>query len=215
MPIESSCQLAYIRFVDRDKEIREEFLGFLTLECITGDALSSALLSWLQTHEIDITFCRGQGYDGASCMSSSNVGVQAKIREVSPLAFYTHFQSHQLNLCVVKACSIPRIRNASGIVSEIAKFFNYSPKRQHFFEHVIESVSPNERKVKLKDLCRTRWIQRIDSYSVFYDLYPAILKTMESTGSSDYGEWSWDAETLAKVVSFTNWKALNFLSPLV
>ena len=60
-----------IRFVDRDKEIREEFLGFLTLERITGDSLSSTLLSWLQTHEIDITFCRGQGYDGASCMSST------------------------------------------------------------------------------------------------------------------------------------------------
>ena len=88
-----------IRFVDRDKQIREEFLGFLTLEHITGDALSSALLSWLQTHEIDITFCRGQGYDGASCMFSSNVGVQGKIREVTPLAFYIHCQSHQLNLC--------------------------------------------------------------------------------------------------------------------
>ena len=71
-----------IRFVDRVKEIREEFLGFLTLERITGDVLSSALLSWLQTHEIDITFCRGQGYDGASCMSSSNVGVQAKSHQL-------------------------------------------------------------------------------------------------------------------------------------
>ena len=104
-----------------------EFLGFLTLERITGNALSSALLSWLQAHEIDIAFCRGQGYDGASCMSSNNVGVQARICEVAPLAFYTHCQSHQLNLCVVKACSIPQIRNASGVVSEVAKFFNYSP----------------------------------------------------------------------------------------
>ena len=69
---------------------------------------------------------------------------------------------------------------------------------------MIESVSPNEKKVKLKDLCRTRWVQRIDSYSVFYELYPAILKTMESirTGSSEYGEWAWDSETLTKAGSF-------------
>ena len=123
-----------IRFVDGDKQIREEFLGFITVERITGEALSTALLSWLEEHEIDI---RGQGYDGASSMSSNSVGVQARIRQVCPLALYTHCQSHQLNLCIVKACSVPHIRNANGVLSEIAKFFNYSPKRQRFFERVI------------------------------------------------------------------------------
>ena len=34
-------------------------------------------------------------------MSSSTVDVQAWIRAVSPMAFYTHCQSHQLNLCIV------------------------------------------------------------------------------------------------------------------
>ena len=94
-------------------------------------------------------------------MSSNNVGVQARIREVCPLALYTHCHSHQLNLCVIKACSIPNIRNANGVISEIAKYFNYSPNRQHFFKHVIDSVTPAEKRVKLKDLCRTRWVERI------------------------------------------------------
>ena len=193
-----------IRFVDSEKCIREEFLGFITVERITGQALATALLSWLKEHNIDISFCRGQGYDGASNMSSSTVGVQALIREVSPLALYTHCHSHQLNLCIVKACSITQIRNAGGLVSEIAKFFNYSPKRQHFFEHVIEAEAPNESKKKLKDLCRTRWVQRIDSYTVFYDLYPSLIKTMEaiSIRSSEYGDWTWDTDTLIKARGF-------------
>lgn len=123
---------------------------------------------------------------------------------VSPLALCSHCQSHRLNLCVVKACSVPQIRNASGVVSEIAKFFNYSPKRQHFIEDVIESVSPAAKKVKLKDLCRTRWVERIDSYLVFYDLYPAIMATMNAIGTCDpeYGNWSWDGETLTKANGF-------------
>ena len=111
-----------IRFVDGDKQSREEFIGFITVERITGEALSAALLSWLEEQEIDITLCRGQGYDGASSMSSSRVGVQARIRQVCPLALYTHCQSHQLNLCIVKACSVPHIRNANGVVSEMSKF---------------------------------------------------------------------------------------------
>ena len=193
-----------IRFVDSEKQIREEFLGFITVERITGEALATALLSWLQAHDLDVSLCRGQGYDGASNMSASTRGVQARIREASPLALYTHCQSHQLNLCIVKVCSIPKIRNASGVISEIAKFFNYSPKRQHFFEHVIESETPTANKKKLKDLCRTRWVQRIDSYTVFYDLYAPIVKTMEhiSTCNSEHGNWSWDTESLTKARGF-------------
>ena len=169
-----------IRFVDSDKNIREDFLGFVTVERITGEALATALLSWLESRNIDVSFCRGQGYDGASNMSSSIAGVQARIRSVSPMAFYTHCQSHQLNLCVVKACSIPQIRNASGVISEIAKFFNYSPKRQHFFEHISDAESPNKTKKKLKDLCKTRWVQRIDSYTVFYDLYASVINSFHA-----------------------------------
>lgn len=156
-----------IRFVDGDKNMREDFLGFIIVEHITGESLATALLSWLEPHNIDVSFRRGQGYDGASSMSSSIAGVHAQIRSVSPMAFYTHCQSHQLNLCIVKACSIPQIRNASGVISEIVKFFNYSPKQQHFFEHVIDAESPNKTKKKLKDLCKTCWVQSIDSYTVF------------------------------------------------
>lgn len=193
-----------LRFVDACQEIREEFLDFVSVERTTGESISAALLSWLDEHGLDVTLCRGKGYDGASRMSSSNVGVQARISQISPLALYTHCQSHQLNLCIVAACSTPQIRNTNGVISEIAKFFNYSPKRQRFFEHVIEAVLPLEKRVKLKDLCRTRWVQRIDSYLIFYDLYLAVIKAMESISmcNSEYGEWSWDSETLTKANGF-------------
>ena len=138
-------------------------------------------------------------------MSSATKGVQAKIQEFSPLTLYTHCHSHQLNLCIVKSCSIPQIRNASGLISEIANFLNYSPKRQDFFEHEIGAESPNKSKKKLKDLCRTRWVQRIDSYTVFYDLHPCIVKTMKAIHehSSNFGEWSWDTDTLIKARVFS------------
>ena len=129
-----------IRLVDKDNNIREEFLGFITVERITGEALATALLSWLEAHNIDDSFCRGQGYDGVSSMSSNTVGIQARIHVVSPMALYTHCQSHQLNLCIVKACSIPQIRNASGVILEIAKFLNYSPKHQHFYRITARQV---------------------------------------------------------------------------
>ena len=95
---------------------------------------------------------RGQGYDGASNMSSNVRGVQGHIQQHAPLAFYTHCQAHQLNLCVVKACGIPDIRNANSVISEIANHFNYYPKRLHFFEYIISQNSVDSNISKFKKI---------------------------------------------------------------
>lgn len=122
-----------IRFVDSENNGRDDFLGFVTVEHIISESLATALLSWLETHNINVSFCRAQGYDRAHSMSSSIVDVQARIHSVSPMASYTHCQSHQLNLCIVKDCSIPQIRNAGGITSKIAKVLQLFPKAPALF----------------------------------------------------------------------------------
>ena len=191
-----------IRFVDSEGSIREEFMDFVSVDRITGEVLSSAILARLQSWDIPITNCRGQGYDGASNMSSSVCGVQGRIQQHAPLAFYTHCQAHQLNLCVVKACGIPDIRNANSVISEIAKFFNYSPKRQHFFEYIISQNSVDRNISKLKKLCKTRWIERIDAYATFFELYPSIISTLEFISSRNDSNWSWDTDTHQKANGF-------------
>ena len=47
---------------------------------------------------------RGQGYNGASNLSSDVAGVQARIKEVAQLATYIHCNSHCLNLVISKIC---------------------------------------------------------------------------------------------------------------
>lgn len=55
---------------------------------------------------------------------------------------------------------------------------------------------------KLKDACRTRWIQRIDSYTVFMELL------CPCHGSTSHGlpnlhcDWDWDGETVTKATGF-------------
>ena len=56
---------------------------------------------------------------------------------------------------------------------------------------------------KLKDTCKTRWIQHIDSYTIFLDLLPAphmTLQVMVSPANFDElgTDWNWDGETLIK-----------------
>ena len=54
--------------------------------------------------DLDIQNCRGQGYDGASNMSSAR-GVQGRLLAENPKAMYIQCNSHVLNLCIVEACN--------------------------------------------------------------------------------------------------------------
>ena len=61
------------RFVDGEKDVREEFLFFLNLERITGEKIAEAILEFLKENNIPASNMLGQGYDGASNMSSGGV----------------------------------------------------------------------------------------------------------------------------------------------
>ena len=74
-----------IRFIDSDKYIREEFIQFSTLVRVTREAVATQICDDIKKLDLDIKSVRGQGYDGASNMSSDRTGVQAHIMKESPL----------------------------------------------------------------------------------------------------------------------------------
>lgn len=104
-------------------------------------------------------------------MSSGKQGVQARIREVAPLALYTHCRSHVLNLSIASACKVPLIRKMVDSLNQVFLFFDNSPKRQRFFEHVLKVCKSESKRVKLHGLCKTRWVERHTCYETFYELY--------------------------------------------
>ena len=96
---------------------------------LTGKAIASVVVSDIEGLGLDICRIHGQGYDGASNMSSSRIGLQACIREKAPLAVYTHCSGHCLNLAISHCCNIPVMTNALDKVQSAFLFFHYSPKR--------------------------------------------------------------------------------------
>ena len=149
-----------LRFVDSGRNIQEEFLDFIKVERITGEVLAREIKNVLARYGLDLQNCRGQGYDGAINMSGAN-GVQGRISAENSKAVYVHCNSHILNLCIVDACSLPPICNMSSAITETANFFHNSAKRQVFLEKVVDNRTPT---VKVKDLCRTRWVYRHEAY---------------------------------------------------
>ena len=69
-----------LRFVDKNFDVREEFLGFLHCKSgLSGKILSEKLLGAISELKLDINDCRGQGYDGAAAVSGTKNGMAAHI----------------------------------------------------------------------------------------------------------------------------------------
>ena len=86
------------------------------------------------------------------------------------------------------------IQDYSTESCEIARFFQ-------LLEKAIDKVDPTPRAMKLKDVCRTRWVERIEAYATFLELLVPLQLSLEAmvhpTLHSDLGmDWSWDGETI-------------------
>ena len=66
-------------------------------------------------------------------------------------------------------------------VDKISGFFSNSPKRQLALEEWIDNVLPEENRMKLKVLCRTRWVERHEAlnFEVFIDPFSQLAVVLK------------------------------------
>ena len=185
---------------------REVLLDLCDLPRTTGKVIATTILESLQRQKINIKDCCGQAYDTTASMSSDKKGVQAEISKYAPDAEYQGCCLHSLNLVICHACKIQTIQNMMDSCRELYSFFDNSPKRQSFLNVVIDALSPESKKRKLKNLCKTRWVERHSTFETIFDLYECVVVTLneicEPTNDERFypnnEEWSWDAETKTK-----------------
>lgn len=190
-----------MRYLD-ESSVREDFLGFVNVNDLSGKGLASAILTFLSDLNVDMEGLVGQGYDGAAAMSGRLTGVQAIISEKHPSALYMHCASHCLNLTLTSSSSVAAVRNAQGIISEVTNFVNHSAKRVYLLENIIdESVTENTRKRRLKTLCPTRWAERHDSILTFFEMMPAITELLERCEAGNDIEIVTKARMMQKAMS--------------
>ena len=143
-------------------------------------------------------------------MSSTKVGVNAYIKNLSPLVVYTHCCSHNLNLVISHSCGndIPEIRNALDKLKAVVLKFEKSPKLEALLTVVVEkSCNANQGKRSvLLGLCKTRWSARHLAYQRFYQHYVYIVEALEVVALKqhldEYPDFKdWDAKTRGEISS--------------
>ena len=97
--------------------------------CLTGANIAALLKDRCQKLNLNLSKCVGQGYDGASNLSSATVGAAAEFQKDAPLATYYHCMMHTFNLCASQSVNVTYVRNCLDKVRELTSFFNTSAKR--------------------------------------------------------------------------------------
>ena len=169
------------------------FVDFVEVERITGQVLAPVAVN---TRSL-------QSRHQRSVLRLCVQYVWSSIR----MALYVHCAAHGLNWAVVSACSIQFYKNAESYVGEIARFFNYSARRQNALDKAIKLFAIQLKARKLKDACRTRWVYRTDSYVVFLELLPAVHAVLDGivhpSMHQELGtDWKWDGMSVTKANGF-------------
>ncbi|XP_022889134.1 zinc finger MYM-type protein 1-like [Olea europaea var. sylvestris] len=149
-----------IRCVDESMDssmVQEYWIEFLKVDDTSGLGLFTELTNVLTNLELDVDNIRGQGYDNGANMSGRHKGVQKRLLEINPKAFYTPCGCHSLNLALrdmANCCS--KVMSFFGVIQCIYTVFSSSPKRWKIFKDKVEGLT-------FKSLSQTRWESHVEN----------------------------------------------------
>lgn len=147
-----------------DTIIEKSFIDFIHYEGKTGLEIYDMISKKLEDDGLNILECRAQVYDNASSMSGLYQGVQARIKEVNPLAEYIPCIPHSLNL--VGQNSMQKVLVAVlllGQVQNIYLFFSTSTSRWNLLKKYVTRTPKNQN--------ATRWSSKSDAVHVLLDQF--------------------------------------------
>lgn len=171
-----------VRWIDKELEAHEDFLGFLSIPNIRADTIEAVIKDVFIRLGLSFSNCRGQCYDDASNMLGSKSGVVTRIVQIQPKAHPTHCHGHSLSLGIKDVTKASKIlSNTMDTAKEITTQIKYSPKRECSLGQIKENLEQEDESYSaacggIVSLCPTRWTVRAACFGRILDNYSALME---------------------------------------
>ena len=167
-------------------------MSFLEIKDTTGEGIFTTLQNALADLKLNIGDVKGQGYDNGSNMKGKHKGVQKRLLDINPRAFYTPCGCHSLNLALCDmASSTEKAVSFFGTVQRLYNLFS-STNNWEIYREMVKGTT-------LKPLSQTRWESRIASVKPIrfqaVKIREALFYLAENSGNLGHRS---EAECLAK-----------------
>ena len=184
-----------VRYVNKTLVPVERFLKFIVIEGHDAEHLTNNVINILKNLETSINNCRGQSYDSASNMAGKYSGVQARIKNLNPIAHFIPCSAHSLNL--VGSCAAECCVNAISFFGFVQNLYNFFVVSAHRWKLLTNSLG--QESVVLKTLLITRWSEWWDAVRVQKTSNRQINFTLKniSNDNNETGQTCFEASSLA------------------
>ncbi|NWU97255.1 P52K kinase, partial [Upupa epops] len=181
-----------VRFVDDSHNLREEFIGFLPYEADPETLAVKFHAAVTEKWGLNMEHCRGQAYVASSGFDSKMKVVATRLLEKYPQAVYTLCSSCALNVWLAKSVPVVSVSVALGTMEEVCGLFHQSPQLLAKLGDTISVLFQNdeEKGNELKELCRSQWTGRHDSFEVLVDLLQALVLCLDAVSSDSAVRWN-------------------------
>ena len=170
-----------LRCVTPDFTVNEYFLGLVTMVSTTGEKIAEAIRDVLLRLNIDLSYYRGQIYDGAANMTGIHKGVRAEIQKIVPEAVFVYCKNHGVNLDLQHTIESNRWSyDLMQFLNSQSNFIRDNRKRFDLVRKLHNELHPDDELTSAvrRPPCPARWVLRGKLLSATRNEYDVLLQVM-------------------------------------
>jgi len=153
-----------VRYVKDNGTPIEWFMCFLP----NSGHKSDEVMTTLSLYDLDPAFLRAQSHDNASNMAGAYSGLQARIKEINPLAHFVPCAAHFFNL--VGTCATSACREACEFFDIIQNIYNFFTASTHRWSELGGTVNVFQIPVGQPVMTRLSFLIKKNSTCITYNL---------------------------------------------